>query len=160
MSYVLEAPVEDLKFLLGEVGLGLQLFQALWPVTHRGHLQLIIHLIYTEGGRQREKGERERENTATSAQMTNTICPFQTELSILLYFVYTMSHYCTANRPGRRQQRNRLRKKWRRGKKRIREGADETGEETGFPRGGPKGGYWDNFVLCVRCWRDESQVRM
>lgn len=42
LNYILKPTVEDLQLLFGEVSLSLELFEALGPVTHRGHLQLII----------------------------------------------------------------------------------------------------------------------
>lgn len=48
LNYILKPTVEDLQLLFGEVSLSLQLFEALGPVTHRGHLQLIICFICQE----------------------------------------------------------------------------------------------------------------
>lgn len=45
-DYILETAIEDLQLLLGEVSLGLQLLESLWPVTHHRHLELIICFIY------------------------------------------------------------------------------------------------------------------
>lgn len=44
-KYILEATIENLQLLLGEVSLGFQLLKTLWPVTHRCHLKLIIGII-------------------------------------------------------------------------------------------------------------------
>lgn len=45
LNYILKPTVEDLQLLFGEVSLGLELIKALGPVTHRGHLQLIVCFI-------------------------------------------------------------------------------------------------------------------
>lgn len=44
-TYVLEAPVEALQLLLGELGLCLQLVKPLWLVAHCGQLQLTVAAV-------------------------------------------------------------------------------------------------------------------
>lgn len=45
VTYVLEASVEYLQLPLAEVGLGLQLLEALRPVAHHSHLQVVIDFV-------------------------------------------------------------------------------------------------------------------
>lgn len=45
MTYIFKATVEDLELLLGEIRLRLQLIESFRPMTHHGHLQLIVHFI-------------------------------------------------------------------------------------------------------------------
>lgn len=45
-THVLEAPVEGLQLLLGELGLCLQLVQPLWLVAHCGQLQLTVAAVW------------------------------------------------------------------------------------------------------------------
>lgn len=51
--YILKTTVEDLQLLLGEVGLRFQLLQAFRPVTHHGHLELVIGFICDRQKRQK-----------------------------------------------------------------------------------------------------------
>lgn len=44
-THVLEAPVEALQLLLGELGLCLQLVKPLWLVAHCGQLQLTVAAV-------------------------------------------------------------------------------------------------------------------
>ena len=44
-TYVLEAPVEDLELLLGELGLLLQLVHALRAMAHGGQLKVIFNAV-------------------------------------------------------------------------------------------------------------------
>lgn len=45
-THVLEAPVEALQLLLGELGLCLQLVKPLWLVAHCGQLQLTVAAVW------------------------------------------------------------------------------------------------------------------
>lgn len=45
-THILEAPVEGLQLLLGELGLCLQLVQPLRLVAHRGQLQLTVAAVW------------------------------------------------------------------------------------------------------------------
>ena len=49
-TYVLEASVERLKLLPGELGLSLQLVQALGLVPHRGELQVAVAAVCSSDG--------------------------------------------------------------------------------------------------------------
>lgn len=53
-THVLEAPVEGLQLLLGELGLCLQLVQPLWLVAHCGQLQLTVAAVWR--GTQTQEG--------------------------------------------------------------------------------------------------------
>lgn len=57
-DYILEAAIENLQLLFGEVGLGFQLLEALWPVAHRRHLQLVICFIWREEEEEEEEGRK------------------------------------------------------------------------------------------------------
>lgn len=54
-THILEASVEGLQLLLGELGLGLQLVQALWLMAHRGQLQFTVTAVWRT---QTQQGER------------------------------------------------------------------------------------------------------
>lgn len=47
-THVLEASVQDLQLSACELGLFLELFQTLGPVTHRGQFKLILHAVCGE----------------------------------------------------------------------------------------------------------------
>ena len=59
-DYILEAAIENLQLLFGEVGLGFQLLEALWPVAHCRHLQLIICFIWREEEEERRKEDKKK----------------------------------------------------------------------------------------------------
>lgn len=42
VSHILEAPVENLELSFTEIGLSFELVEALWPMAHNGHLQVIV----------------------------------------------------------------------------------------------------------------------
>lgn len=64
MPYIFEASVERLELLPGELGLGLELVEALWLVPHRGELKVTVTGVCrtesdkTGGGQQKEKREK------------------------------------------------------------------------------------------------------
>lgn len=45
LTYIFEASVENLQLSLAEVGLSLQLLEALRPVAHHCHLQVIVNFV-------------------------------------------------------------------------------------------------------------------
>lgn len=61
-SYIFETSVKRLKLLPGELGLGLQLVEALWLVPHHGELQVAFtNVCPGERANTGERGERQEE---------------------------------------------------------------------------------------------------
>lgn len=64
-TYVLEASIERLKLLPGELGLSLELVQPLGLVPHRGELQVAVTAVCLRDGQtdRRKESKRGREKT-------------------------------------------------------------------------------------------------